>query len=258
MPYRFFLGGADLEMAELRKLLDEHAPGAVEDARQQWGAALSAYREALLTALARGETPVAIELADDLPAELFDRRRMIFVDHHGERAGVDSPSSIEQVFGLLALPPEHWTRWLALVAANDKAHLEGLRALGASGEEMASIRAADRHAQGLDAADEAEAWRAIATARRDGRLTIVHTRRSRSSAIVDFLQPELGGPGYDRLFVAMPGEVAVFADGQAIHELARHYPSSWWGGGLPKSGFWGMRVNSDEQGTEQQLTGILR
>ena len=101
MAYRFFLGGRDLEMVEIRRLLDRHAAGRIEDKRLAWGAALSAYREELLAALARGETPVMIELADDLLADLFDRARVIVVDHHGPLAGHDRPTSIEQVFALL-------------------------------------------------------------------------------------------------------------------------------------------------------------
>ena len=151
MAYRFFLGGRDLEMVEIRRLLDRHAAGRIEDKRLAWGAALSAYREELLAALARGETPVMIELADDLLADLFDRARVIVVDHHGPLAGHDRPTSIEQVFALLGLPAAAWTRRLALVAANDRAHVAGMRALGATPDEIAEIRAADRAAQGVSA-----------------------------------------------------------------------------------------------------------
>jgi hypothetical protein len=80
---------------------------------------LSAYRTELLAALVRGATPVLIELADDR----FDRGRTVVVDHHGPLAGHDRPASIEQVFALLGLPTEAWTRRLALVAANGRAHI---------------------------------------------------------------------------------------------------------------------------------------
>ena len=197
LPYRFFLGGADLEMVELRKLLQNHAPNAIEDRHLAWGAALSAYRDPLLASVVMGETPVAIELQDDLPPDLFDRERMIFVDHHGKRAGAEQSTSIEQVFQLLDLPPDQWSRWLSLVAANDRAHIPGLRAIGATAEELASVRAADRRAQSVTEADEAEARRAIAASRREGRLTTIETAGTTSSAIVDFLAPDLGGSGYE-------------------------------------------------------------
>ena len=59
----------------------------------------------------RRRNPVLIELKDDLPAS-FPRDRLLFVDHHGERAGEDRQTSLEQVFELLDLPREDWTRIL--------------------------------------------------------------------------------------------------------------------------------------------------
>jgi hypothetical protein len=240
MTHRFFLGGRDLEMAEIRRLLERHAPGRFEDKGLAWGAALSAYHRELLDALRRGETPVLIELADDLPPDAFDRGRAVVVDHHGPLAGRDRPTAIEQVFALLRLPAAAWTRHLALVAANDRGHVAALRELGATPEEIAAIRAADRAAQGVTPADEAEAERAIAARRCEGRLTIVETATDRSSPVTDRLLRELGGPGYDRLLVIGPAEVNVFADGPAIEDLRQAHPRSWSGGDLPAAGFWGM------------------
>ena len=67
-----------------------------------------------------------IELIDDLPGDL-SRNHLTFVDHHGAAAGQDRPTAIEQVFALLDFPAELWTNDLALVAANDRGHIEGLR-----------------------------------------------------------------------------------------------------------------------------------
>ena len=50
MRHRFFLGGRDLEMAEIRKLLDRHARDRIEDRHLPWGAKLSQYRDELLAA----------------------------------------------------------------------------------------------------------------------------------------------------------------------------------------------------------------
>jgi hypothetical protein len=258
MTYRFFLGGRDLEMVEIRRLLDCHAPGQIEDQRLAWGAALSAYREELLAALGRGETPVFIELADDLPADFFERSRTITVDHHGALAGRDRPTSLEQVFALLGLPAEAWTRRLALVAANDRAHVAGKRAFGATAEEIAEIRAADRAAQGITALDEAEALRAIAARRVEGRVTIVATAGNTSSAVADLMLPEMGGPGFARLLVAMPIKVAVFGDGAAIQALGAAYPRSWWGGDLPAEGYWGMALPASRPRIIEELVARLR
>jgi hypothetical protein len=258
MVQRFFLGGRDLEMVEIRTLLDRHAAGRIEDKGLAWGAALSDYRPELLAALARGETPVLVELKDDLPADLFDRGRTIVVDHHGPLAGHDRPTSLEQVFALLGLPAAAWTRHMALVAANDRAHVAGMRAFGASPGEIAEIRAADRAAQGVSAADEAEARRAIAVRRRDGRVTLVETESHTSSAIADLMLPELGGPGYERLLVAMPDKLGLFGDGAAIADLAAAYPGSWWGGDLPAAGYWGMVLPAERRPVIEALVARLR
>ena len=258
MRHRFFLGGRDLEMAEIRKLLDRHARDRIEDRHLPWGAKLSQYRDELLAAARHDETPVLIELEDDLPEDAFDRRRAVVVDHHGPRAGANRPTSIEQVFGLLGLPAADWTRWLSLVAANDRAHVAGMRALGASPDEITAVRAADRAAQGVTERDEAEAVRAIAARRREGRLTVVETTGTTSSAIADRMLPELGGPGYRRLLVRMPDEVAVFADGEPISRLGALYPGSWWGGDLPNAGFWGTALASGRHNALDEVIGLLR
>lgn len=245
-------------MVAIRKLLDQHAPDRIEDRNLAWGAKRSHYRDALLASLRRGETPVLIELEDDLPEDAFDRQCAVVVDHHGPRAGADRPTSIEQVFELLALPADEWTRQLSLVAANDRAHVEGMKRLGASPDEIMAVRVADRAAQGVTAWDETEAIRAIADRRQEGRLTLVETTGTTSSAIADRMLPELGGPGYRRLLVRMPEEVAVFADGEPILRLGAMYPGSWWGGDLPKAGFWGMALPSGRDKTLFELIETLR
>ena len=121
-----------------------------------------------------------------------------------------------------------------------------------------AVRVADRAAQGVTAWDETEAIRAIADRRQEGRLTLVETTGTTSSAIADRMLPELGGPGYRRLLVRMPEEVAVFADGEPILRLGAMYPGSWWGGDLPKAGFWGMALPSGRDKTLFELIETLR
>jgi len=251
----FFLGGRDLEMLEIRHLLEAHAAGQVEDLGLAWGARASAYRPGIEAALARGETPVLVELQDDLPPEI-DRARLLAVDHHGEAAA--RPTSIEQVFALLGLPPAAWTRRLALVAANDRGHVAGLLEAGATAEEVAAIRAADRAAQGVTAADEAEAGRAIATRQVSGRLTEVTTSSLTSSAIADRMLPVMGGPGHDALLVVMPGKLAAFAEGRAIQRLAAEVPGGYWGGDLPRRGFWGASRAEGAADPIERVRTILR
>ena len=147
----FFLGGHDLEMDTIRELLERRAAGRWHDRGLAWGARASAYREEIEAALAAGETPVLVELEDDVG---LDGRCVVIVDHHGESAGAERPTSLEQVFAWLALPPGEWTRWHELVAANDRGYIPALVEAGASIEEIREVRAADRGAQGITEAEE--------------------------------------------------------------------------------------------------------
>jgi hypothetical protein len=171
---------------------------------------------------------------------------LVVVDHHGARAGHDSPTALEQVFALLGLPASAWTRHFALVAANDRAHVDGLLQAGATATEMRTIRAADRAAQGVTAADEAEAQRAIRARQTHRGIVEVSTSSGTSSAIADRMRPELGGPGYAALLVLMPDKLAAFADGPAIGRLAAAFPGSYWGGDLPQRGYWGVAIPAGE------------
>ncbi len=235
----YLLGGADLEMRTIADLLAREGAEVI-DHKLAWGARLSAYAEDIAGLAARGRCPVAVELADDLPAEFPGRERLVLIDHHGPRAGQDQPTALEQVFARLGLPAARWSRHFALVAANDRGHVPAMQALGASLEEMRAIRAADRAAQGVSAADEAQAQAAISARRQHGRLTRIDTPATGSTAIVDALLPALGGPGFDRLVVVMPEKLAAYGDGAFIAALARAVPGSWWGGDLPARGYWGM------------------
>jgi hypothetical protein len=241
---RYFLGGNDLEMEEIRALLREAGRGdRIVDRGLSWGARASAYANEIRDALTRGETPVLVELIDDLPADI-DRARLVEIDHHGDRAGADQPAAIEQVFQRLGLPPSAWTRRRALVAANDVGHVPALRRVGATAAEIRDIRDADRRAQGVSEAVEAESRRALAAAEQVGPLLVVRTTAPTSSAIADFVLPEYGGSGADDLLVVMPDTVSFYGRGAVIADL-KEVPGSWWGGALPERGYWGVTV-SDE------------
>jgi len=237
MSHRFFLGGHDLEMVTIGELLRECGVP-FHDKRLGWGARASAYREEIEAALAAGEAPVFVELQLDLdlPGE-----HVVVVDHHGERAGGDKPSSLRQVFSLLKLPPERWTRRLALVEANDIGHVRAMQALGASLEEMQAIRHADRAAQGVTEADETAARGAIeARFESPGReFTVVRISHTRASAVADLMDETLGGPGFRNLVVVSPSEVNVFGEGWLVSLLNALLPGGWLGGALPERGFFG-------------------
>ena len=182
-----------------------------------------------------------IELQPDLPLG----GECVLVDHHGERAGRDRPTALEQVFALLQLPAARWTRWFALVAANDRGHIRAMLALdpSATPDELRKVRAADRAAQGISADEEQQAARAVAAARvlAEGRLTVVQLPHDRVAAAADQLDSALGGAGYENLLVYTPREVNFFGYGKVIARLVQQYPDGWFGGSLPDHGFWGCR-----------------
>lgn len=240
--FRFFLGGQDLEMVEIAWLLKEAGyDGRVCDRQLAWGAKASACGDAIAAALAAGETPVLIELADDLDTDI-DRAQLILIDHHDARAGAGMPTAIEQIRDLVGAA-SLWSRWRDLVAANDRGHAAALRALGASGAEIRMVRDADRRAQGVTPEWEAESRRALAAARDLDGLMVVETTAPTSSAIADFLLPEYGGPGECDVLVATSRSINFFGDGRVVEALARRY-GGWRGGALPERGFWGASAGA--------------
>ena len=240
---RIFLGGADLEMEAIRRLaLEVLGASAIDDKRLRWGACASSYLPEITATLSRGQTALLIELKDDLPRDL-DRSRIVLIDHHDTRAGAEKPSSLRQLFRYLELPPARWTREFDLIEANDIGHIRGLRAMGATPAEIMSIRAADRKAQGITRDVEAGSRAAIAGRENLPGLTLIETGLSTASAITDFMEPELGGPGAANLLVVMPGKLGFYGDGRIIAEL-RDTPGCWYGGALPERGFWGVECSA--------------
>lgn len=197
----FLLGGYDLEMRAIRDVLEAHHIRYV-DRRLQWdNACLSQYEEELRSYCGeRSPWKVyGIELREDVPPPVNYTR----IDHHNQYAG--QPSALEQVMALLRLPLD---RHLSLVAANDKAYIPGMQALGASAEEIAQIRLADRKAQGVTPNDECLAEIAIEKDRVDvGDLIVIRAQSPRFSPICDRLYP------YRRLLVYTSEEWMYYGEG---------------------------------------------
>lgn len=234
----FFLGGHDLEMLTIRQLLEQHAAGRIFDKGLSWGAKASDYRTEIEQCLVSGRTPVLIELKEDIE---IDRNKIIVVDHHNERAGAERPASLHQVFALLGLKEDEWTRRHELVAANDRGYIKAMKEIGATQEEIREVRAADRQAQGVTEEEEREAEEAVRNARvmLGGELTVVSLPHNHTSPVADRMEKDLGGTGYENLLVISPKQVNFFGSGRIIHELNREFHSGWYGGSLPERGFWG-------------------
>jgi hypothetical protein len=115
------------------------------DKQLSWGATWARYHDTIREQSNADVIWVGIELGNPeiKPTGAID------INHHDERS--NWPSSIEQVAGLLGI---ELNRYQQLVAANDKGYIPALEAAGASTEEIASIRMADRSAQGVTAEDE--------------------------------------------------------------------------------------------------------
>jgi hypothetical protein len=217
----------------------------VHDKGLRWGARASAYQAEIRAALDAGLVPALVELAYDLPEDI-GRSRVVEIDHHDKRAG--EPCSLRQTFELLKRPESEWTREYALMAANDVGHMAAMRAMGASATDIRRIRDADRSAQGVTAGDEALAREAASAARPSGRVLVVESATARTSAALDFLEPEYGGPGVGDVVVIAPETVEFYGRKTVIAELSRHYPKpeSWSGGALPERGFWGRNAAGKE------------
>ena len=89
--YIFLLGGHDLEMLAIKKLVTETVgTAAVLDRGLAWGACASDYRDEIAAIVKRNDIPVLIELEVDLPADIAADAYLV-IDHHGERAGSNQP-----------------------------------------------------------------------------------------------------------------------------------------------------------------------
>lgn len=233
--YAFFLGGHDLEMLTIRDLVGEIFPERLFDKNLRWGAKASAYRAEIGGAVARGFAPVLVELEDDIRIP----KAHIVVDHHGDRAGADAPTSLHQVFDLLQLPHSRWTRWFDLVAANDRGHIRELRRIGAMEEEIERVRAADRSSQGITEDHERAGEQSLRDAHliAGGRLLVVRLPHAHTAVVADRLEMDREAP--ENLLVISPNEVNFYGVGAVVAMLAERYRGGWLGGALPKRGFWG-------------------
>lgn len=233
--YHYFLGGYDAEMLEIKKLLQEHQC-VIHDANLQWGAELSSYKQDLDQLLPH-EIPVFIELELDIPYP----ERAIVIDHHGKLSGKDKKSSLEQIAGHLG---RKLTREQQLISANDKGHIRGMLAIGATDKEVCRVRAIDRRSQGITHHDYLWAKEAIANLKEiiPG-VVFIESKTNRTAAIIDKIWDK-----YQTFIIKTSGEVHVSGAGPLINDLIERYeklkknhPSInfWSGGMMPICGFFG-------------------
>lgn len=145
------LGGRDLEMLEIKKILERRKGDdlLVCDKGLSWNdALLGKYEDELGKYGGLQECQIyGVELRENVPVP----ENYTAIDHHGESDG--RPSSLEQIAGILGEPMD---RRMRLVAANDSRYIPGMLAEGATAQEVENIRRDDRRSQGVKEETEKE------------------------------------------------------------------------------------------------------
>ena len=144
----FLLGGHDLEMSEIRNMLEENAVQYFDRSLSWSNANLKEYAQELdLYGNKEDISLYGIELQEKgyhpIPSN-YTR-----IDHHNEMSS--RPASILQVAAVIDIPV---SRYRQLIAANDTGYIPGMACLGATPDEINAIRLLDREAQGVTVKDK--------------------------------------------------------------------------------------------------------
>ena len=245
----FLLGGADLEMTTIKKLLEKYNYIVVDKGLNWSNAVLDAYAEELQKFSSEEYKIYGVELHKNCQTP----GNYVKIDHHNDLQ--DGPSALEQVAEIIG---HQLTEEEQLIAENDKGYYPAMdkylksRYPGKSESElyevMNDIRKRDRVAQGSTQADEEYAdilCRSVEVSTRD--ITFVNAGRFMSySPICDRLWP------YDRLVVyndALDNTELTFygKDASSIYcKIKRRFfadksECTYSGGGT--DGYWGVRKN---------------
>ena len=163
----FLLGGHDLEMLEIKKLLIYHDMK-FYDKGLSWGAKLSDYKDVLNDK----ETFYGVELEADIKIP----KKYIEIDHHNQNS--HKLSSIEQVANILSI---ELNRHQLLVAKNDSGYINGMKSVCATQKEIDAIRLLDRESQGVTKEDEKLAKKSVESSDTN----IIYSLTDKFSAISD-------------------------------------------------------------------------
>jgi len=184
----FLLGGKDLEMIEIKSLLDGYI---VKDKELSWSTAkLTAYAEELEDN--PNKTFYAIELnideEDKTDKEFLKKYDINIIDHHGEKHN-NKEASLLQILKILNQKP---TRDQELVAANDARYINGMKCICATDDEIADIRKRDRKMQGVTESDMLIAKNDVKSRKVKNGISLVYASTDRFSAVTDSLYFEYG------------------------------------------------------------------
>jgi len=253
--YIFFLGGYDAEMVAIKDILNEQKLP-YYDRRLKWGARLSEYKEELLK-ITKDQIPVFIELNLDIdyPAN------SIIVDHHGDKAGKDKKTSIEQIAELLNI---ELNRKQKLISANDRDYIWGMLELDATEAEIKEIRKMDRQAQGVTEDDERKAEMSIQhyLKRLPKNVVLIYSLTEKTSPIIDRIYKY-----YEHIFIISPSETLTYSGtGKGVELLKDYYDdlkkdkpeiNYWFGGNLPIRGFFGSNHKLKEKGVIKVMEPVM-
>ena len=227
----FLLGGYDLEMLEIKKILDSKNVE-YKDKNLSWGAKLSDYQDILEKY--KNEEDVIL-YGVELEANITAPKNYIEIDHHGKND--DKQSSLEQVAKMLDI---ELSRDQQLISANDSRYIGGMKNLCATKKEIDDIRKRDRKAQGIIEEDELLAKESFEIAC-DNKPNLIYSKTSKFSAVSDFAYEKFDNYAiFDDTKIVFYGykkdDILKFLKSQNIDEKNYYY-----GGG--DFGFVGIKEN---------------
>jgi hypothetical protein len=236
----FLLGGHDLEMVEIKDILQQRSYK-LYDNNLNWGACLSSYRDVLN----EYDHFIGIELIEDISTPKDYTR----IDHHNE--WVNRSSSLEQIAEMLGI---QLTERQMLIAANDKGYLPAMKELGATDEQILKIRSLDRKAQGVTERDEHLAEMSIQTSCRVIQdLIIVKSFTDKFSPITDRLYP------YQKLLIFNSSELIYYGAGiNIVRDRFKEYldnKQAFVGGKGP--GFFGLTKGAFSESEILKIKNII-
>lgn len=205
----FLLGGCDLEMAAIKKLLSRYNQKYFSK-MLSWGAKLSSYKEHF----DKNFSFYGIELVPDITPPPHYKT----IDHHNQHR--NNPSAIKQVCQILHIEPN---RFHKAVALNDTGYIPALIEHG-FGHHVQSIRRLDSKAQGVSKEDEEAAFEV----QKVGELSVVKTDASKFSPIVDRLYGS-----YTNLLIYNDKEFTFYGDEKVVEKFkdkALYYSKNFFGG----------------------------
>jgi hypothetical protein len=248
----FFLGGHDAEMDTIKSILIENyiKPENINDKNLSWGAKVSDYKKEL-SQLKENQVPVLIELTPDIP---YPENAHV-IDHHNELAGKDKKSSIEQIADLLTIS---LNRWQKLISANDKDFIRGMRALGASQEEINIIRKMERDAQQITEEDIKLGLDSVKYYCKDinNDTIIINSLSDKSSPVLERLYELYEDRIKHIVIINRNGGFFYSGDGGRVLDLRNRYNSlignnpdvyMYYGGILPERGYFGSNKSLSEE-----------